>query len=164
MNKDTEKKVSAYAQLTGFHRAVPIILIALAVFVTICFFTQEQTGSFGIAIAGTLKGLFSIGGYFIPALLLVHALFYPFDIQRRKLVSRIIFSFVLLFFISAFTHAIGNWGVDPTFSASDSWVNGRDGKGGGFIGAVLAFAIVKVIGYVGLIILAATISISSILL
>ena len=120
MNKKEEKRISAYAQLTGFHRAVPIILIALAVFITICFFTQAQTGSFGIAIAGTLKGLFSIGGYFIPVLFLVHALFYPTDIQKKKLVARIIFSFVLLFFISAFAHAIGTWGQDPTFSASES--------------------------------------------
>ena len=157
MNKKDEKKVSAYAQLTGFHRAVPIILIALAVFVTICFFTQEQTGSFGIAIAGTLKGLFSIGGYFIPVLFLVHALFYPVDIQRRKLISRIIFSFVLLFFISAFAHAISIWGMKPEFNAGEWWTNGTVGVGGGFLGGVFAFAIIHTIGHIGLIILAVTV-------
>ena len=157
MNKKDEKKVSSYAQLTGFHRAVPIILIALAVFITICFFAQAETGSFGTAIAGTLKGLFSVGGYFIPVLFLVHALFYPTDILKKKIVSRIIFSFVLLFFISAITHAISTWGTEPTFSASESWDNGRESTGGGFIGAAISFAVVKVIGYIGLIILTATV-------
>ena len=157
MNKKDEKKVSAYAQLTGFHRAVPIILIAVAVFVTICFFTQEQTGSFGIAIAGTLKGLFSIGGYFIPALFLVHALFYPIDIQRRKIVSRIIFSFVLLFFISAFAHAISIWGQKPDFNVVEWWTNGTAGVGGGFLGGIFAYAIIHTIGHIGLIILAITV-------
>ena len=132
MNKNDEKKVGAYAQLTGFHRAVPIILIALAVFVTICFFAQSETGSFGTAIADSLKGLFSIGGYFIPVLFLMHALFYPSDIQKKRLISRIIFSFVLLFLISALTHAITNWGAEPTFSSTESWDNGRANIGGGF--------------------------------
>ncbi len=157
MDNQNKKKEGAYAALTGFHRAVPIILIALAVFVTICFFTQEQTGRFGIAIAGTLKGLFSIGGYFIPVLFAVHAFFYPSDIQKKKLIPRIISSVVLLMFISAFTHAISTWGADPTFSAGDSWDNGKNISGGGFIGAALSFAIISVIGHVGLIILGITV-------
>ena len=85
-NRDKNKD-GAYAQLKGFHRAVPIILAAFAVFITLCFFTKDSTGAFGRVVSGFLLGAFSIGGYFIPVLFLVHALFYPTDIQKKKLVA-----------------------------------------------------------------------------
>ena len=89
---DNNKKRSAYSQLRGFHRAVPIVLFAIALFVAICFINQN-TGALGRAIAGFLLGSFSIGGYFIPALIAIHAMFYATDVKsRRVLISRIIFS------------------------------------------------------------------------
>ena len=77
---ETTKRKGAYAELTGFKRAVPIILTALAVFIAFCFVLQD-TGAFGRAISSVLLGLFSIGGYFIPAFLVVHAVFYASDVR-----------------------------------------------------------------------------------
>ena len=74
MQKNTKKKSGTYSELTGFRRAVPIILTALAVFIALCFIMQD-TGAFGRVISDVLLGLFSIGGYFIPAFLVIHALF-----------------------------------------------------------------------------------------
>ena len=157
MENNNKKKEGAYAQLTGFHRAVPIILIALAVFIAVCFFTQNHTGQFGIVIAGTLRGLFSLGGYFIPVLFVVHALFYPSDIQRKRLIPRIIFTALLLIFISCFAHAISTWGAEPSFDAALVYENGKMNVGGGVIGAAFAFLIISVIGHVGLVLLALTV-------
>ncbi|MBO5945620.1 MAG: hypothetical protein J6Q69_03335, partial [Clostridia bacterium] len=153
-NKDKNKE-GAYAQLKGFHRAVPIILAAFALFITLCFFTKESTGAFGEVVSSFLLGAFSIGGYFIPVLFAVHAFFYPSDIQGKKLVSRVIFSVILLIFISAMTYAFSIVGEEnPVFSPADFYANGQNNVGGGFVGGVIGFAIIKLIGTVGLIILA----------
>ncbi|MBR5817162.1 MAG: DNA translocase FtsK 4TM domain-containing protein, partial [Clostridia bacterium] len=151
------KSVGAYAQLTGFHRAVPIILIALAVFVTVCFVTKEQTGSFGIAVSDTLTGLFSIGGYFIPVFFLIHAFFYPTDIQKKSLIARVLSTVVLLLIISAFVETVGTWNQHPSFDAKAAWDNGKRCVGGGTVGAAVAFGLVAVIGYIGFAILAVTV-------
>ena len=86
MSDNTPEKKGTYADLKGFHRAVPIILAAFAVFVTLCFFTKDGTGAFGKAVSEFLLGSFSIGGYFIPVLFALHAIFYPSDIQEKRLI------------------------------------------------------------------------------
>ena len=55
MSDNKEKKESAYSQLKGFHRAIPIILSALALFIAVCFITKN-TGTLGRAISGFLRG------------------------------------------------------------------------------------------------------------
>lgn len=160
MQNKEKSKEGAYASLTGFHRAVPIILFAIAIFIALCYFTKDHTGAFGRVVAGFLLGSFSIGGYFIPVLFAVHAFFYASDIQQKRIVSRVIFSVIILIFISAFAHAIYTFNDDlsfSTFSASAVYNDGVLSRGGGFVGAVVACAIVTVIGNIGLIILALTV-------
>ncbi len=157
MTNTQNQKEGAYATLTGFKRAVPIILIAVAVFIAICFFTKNSTGAFGQIIGDFLLGSFSVGGYFIPALFAIHAFLYPSDVQKKRVIKRIVFSLLLLIFISAITHAFFNLGVEPTFDASRFYSEGKSIVGGGFVGGVIAFGITKVIGNVGLIILALTV-------
>ncbi|MBO5945126.1 MAG: hypothetical protein J6Q69_00825, partial [Clostridia bacterium] len=159
MTDNEKNKEGAYAALTGFRRAVPIVLVALAVFISVCFFTQNDTGYFGIAIAGTLTGLFSVGAYFIPVLLAIHAFFYPSDVQKKRLISRIIFSVLLLIFISSFAQAVSNWSwcKDPVFDGALMFENGKMIRGGGFIGGAIAFLIISVIGGIGFILLATTV-------
>ena len=155
MTKKNKYSEGAYASLTGFRRAIPIILFALALFIGLCFISKE-TGTFGVAIGKFLLGAFSVGGYFIPALFALHAFFYPSDFQRKRILTRTIFSLLLLIAISALSHAIYTFGDEPFFSASDFYNDGKEAHGGGFVGGIIAFAIIKVIGYAGLIILAVT--------
>ncbi len=157
MTKKTKKKESAYASLKGFHRAVPIILVAISVFIALCFVTHN-TGKVGLAISDFLLGSFSVGGYFIPAVLVLHAFFYPSDIQKkRRLISRVIFSFVVIITVSAMTHAVANYGEDLVYSARELYENGKSSNGGGFVGGTVAFAIISMIDYLGLILLALTV-------
>ena len=157
MSDNKEKKESAYSQLKGFHRAIPIILSALALFIAVCFITKN-TGTLGRAISGFLLGCFSIGAYFIPALMLIHALFYPTDIKRKRvLISRIIFSLVLVITVSVLTHAIANYGEELFFSASRFYSDGKTLTGGGFIGGAVAYGVIKTVDYAGLIILSVTV-------
>ena len=153
---DNKNRDGAYGQLAGIHRAIPIILVAIAIFIATCFIT-ENTGVFGVALSNFLLGCFSIGGYFIPALFAVHAIFYPSDIQKKKrLISRIIFSLLLVITVSALTHAVYAAKNGLEFSTESFYALGKEAKGGGFIGGVIAYGIITVVDYVGLIILSIT--------
>ena len=150
-----EKKPSAqYSSLTGIHRAVPIILFAVAVFTMFCYITQD-IGALGHAISALFLGLFSYGAYAIPLLLAIHAVFYPADIAEKRVLSRIIFSLIAITFISALAHSITYWSVEPVLNAKEFFTNGQSSVGGGFIGGLVGFCIVKVFGRVGLVIIAA---------
>ena len=95
--KENEKKTDSGSP-GGFHRVVPIILLAVAVFIGICYITSGETGMLGSAISGVFLGLFSAGAYAIPFVLAIHALFYNSDIKEKRILSRIIFS--SLFFVA----------------------------------------------------------------
>ncbi|MBQ7333089.1 MAG: DNA translocase FtsK 4TM domain-containing protein, partial [Clostridia bacterium] len=155
MRKDNKIR-GAYASLTGFRRAVPIILFALALFTGLCFVAPGSVG-LGKYVADFFKGLFSVGGFFIPFLLMIHALFYPQDTLKKRTVSRLVFSVTVLLFFSAFLHAIKSFSTDMTFSPADFYNAGKELSGGGFFGGILGFVLMKVFGPVGLIIIAALI-------
>lgn len=153
MSDNKKQNEGAYAALTGFRRAVPIILVALAVFTGLCFIMQD-TGALGSAISNVFLGLFSVGGYFIPALLAVHAFFYPSDVQRKRTVTRFIFSAIAVITIAALAHSITYFGADLVFAPKEFYKSGTNAKGGGFIGGIVAFGLTKIFGTVGLIIIA----------
>ena len=154
-----EKKLPLSAN-AGVHRAMPIILLAMAVFIGICYITQNDTGMLGYAISGVFLGLFSVGAYAIPALLAIHALFYTADIKENRLASRVIFSALTVVFISAFAHSVATWDIAIDALPFDPVAFYRDGTasvGGGFIGGVLGFALMSFLGHIGVIILSVAI-------
>ena len=147
------KKPASYSSLKGGHRAVPIILIALAVFTGLCFITKD-IGAFGHAISSVFLGLFSYGAYIIPLLLVLHAIFYASDLVDKRVVSRIVFSLIAITAISALAYTFTFWKTGFTFDAAAFYKNGQASIGGGFIGSVIGFCLVKVFGRVGLVIIA----------
>ena len=152
-----KKKPSAqYSTMTGIHRAVPIILFAVAVFTMFCYITQD-IGALGHAISTVFLGLFSYGAYAIPPLLALHAVFYPADIAEKRVTSRVIFSIIAITFISALAHSITYWNDELVFNAVEYFKNGQVSVGGGFIGGIVAFCLMKIVGRVGLVIIAAAI-------
>ena len=155
MTNPSPKKEGGYASLTGFRRAVPIILTAFAVFIGLCFIMQD-TGALGKVISSVLLGLFSIGGYFIPAFLVLHAIFYASDVQKKRTLSRVVFTLIAVITISSLVHTITYFKDDPFFSAKDFYVDGTHSEGGGFVGGLIAFILRKLFGRVGPIIIAIT--------
>ncbi len=152
----TEKKKATYASLKGFHRAVPIILTAVAVFMLFCFILQDM-GVVGNAISDLFLGLFSWGAYVIPLLLVLHAVFYAPDLDENRILSRVVFSLITVTAISALSYAITYWNDELIFSASAFYKNGGELKGGGFIGSVVGFCLIKAFSKVGLVIIAAAV-------
>ena len=144
--RNNKKKKSV--TFTGFRKAIPVMLIALAIFTALCF-VSSGTGALGRAISNVLRGLFSIGAYTVPALILIHAFFYPSDLKKNRVWSRIIFSFVAVISISAITHAFTYFKSDLVFSAADFYSNGIKNKGGGFVGGSVAYGLTWVFGKVG---------------
>ena len=153
MADKNNRKEWAYSSLTGFRRAIPIILVALASFTGLCFIMQD-TGALGKAISNIFLGLFSIGGYFIPVLLLVHAFFYASDVQKKRNIVRVIFNLLALVTFSTAVHAISYFKIYFPFAPSEFYKSGVQGKGGGLVGGAVAFFLTKVFGTVGLIIIA----------
>ena len=103
-------------ELSGILRAVPIVLAALALFITLCFVTGE-TGAFGSFISRFFKGLFSYVAYLIPVLLALHAIFFSSDVKEGRLVSRIIFSVLALVTLSEVAYMITAFGGGLTWGA-----------------------------------------------
>ncbi len=155
-NKNKTKKQSAYASLKGARRAVPVVLFALAVFTALCFIIPSGVG-LGKYIGGFLLGLFSVGGYLVPALMAIHAFFYPSDVRKKRAVGRFVFTAILLLAFSALLHAVKTFGTDMSFSPKQFYNDGKELSGGGFFGGIVGYALIKLLGPVGLIIFAALI-------
>ncbi len=152
-----KKKASAqYSSLTGIHRAIPIILFAVAVFTMFCFITQD-IGALGHAISTVFLGLFSYGAYAIPLLLALHAFFYPSDINENRVLSRVIFSLIAITFISALSYSITYWNDEFALDVAEFFKNGQSSVGGGLVGGIVGYCLIKVFGRVGLVIIAAAI-------
>ena len=103
-NKNNESKEGA-TKVSGFARAMPLILWAVAIFLALCFITEE-TGSFGKFISESFKGLFSYVAYIIPLLIATHAIFLRSDLEKKRLASRIIFSILALITLSQLAYLI----------------------------------------------------------
>ena len=152
----TQKKnpSATYSSLKGFHRAVPIILYAIAAFTLLCLLSVDM-GIFGNAISNLFLGLFSYGAYALPLLLCLHAVFYPSDMAEHRMTSRIIFSLITVISIASLSYAITNWNNELVFNASAFYNAGKDHVGGGFVGGLVGFVLIKAFSKIGLIIITA---------
>ncbi len=140
-----------YSRLTGFRRAVPIILAAVAVFIAVCYIAGD-TGLLGKGLNAGLLGLFSYGAYAIPVLIILHAIFYAEDYAKSRVLSRTIFSVITVILISSVEYAVIFWNQDPAFTPGQHFLAADCG---GFLGSTVAYALVHALGQVGLIIFAA---------
>lgn len=154
-----EQKTQKTASV-GLRRAMPVILLAIAAFIGICYITKNNTGMLGHAISEAFLGLFSVGAYAIPVLLAVHALFFSSDVREKRLLTRSVFSVLTVIFISVLAHSVSTWGVDAAALPFDAVAFYNDGTrlvGGGFIGGVIGYALMRFLGHLGVILVAVVI-------
>ena len=104
-----------YSRLTGFRRAIPIILAAVAVFIAVCYLAGD-TGLLGKWLNAGLLGLFSYGAYAIPVLIILHAIFYAEDHAKSRVLSRTVFSVITVILISSVEYTVIFWNQDPAFT------------------------------------------------
>ncbi len=150
--RETQENNSSEKNSGNFRRAVPIILSAVGVFLALCFFRQN-TGSVGAFMSKMLMGLFSFAAYLLPVLLLLHAVFFKSDIEKKRLSSRIVFSGVSMVSFSLLISAFSHMKEEYDFSLSAFFQNGRNRQGGGVIGDTFHFVLEKAFGSIGVIII-----------
>ena len=152
---NNDKKVP-HSRYEGLHRAMPIILVAVALFIELCFFLEDM-GILGKAISGVMLGLFSYGAYLLPILIVVHAIFYREDIERERILSRIFFSLAILLIFSSAIYTFGHLDGNVSFNPAQSYADGQARHDGGFIGNLISFALIKIVGVGGYFIIAGAI-------
>ena len=150
---DNNENKSYYSSLRGFGRAVPIILITVAAFITACLFS-DGVGQIGAPIRAALLGAFSYGGYFIPLLIAIHAIFYAADYANGRVGARLGFSICALLSSSCVEYALTFSEGEAVFSPVHFY---NTQSGGGFVGGVIGFGLTHVVGYVGALIVVAAI-------
>jgi len=153
-NNENTVSGAASDEILGFAKAVPVILFAVAIFITLSFITDE-TGAFGGFVGAFLKGLFSYIAYTIPVFIAIHAVFFFSDLKNKRAISRLIFSLVTLLTMSLLAYVIPNMANEITFDAVKFYTDGMSNIGGGFIGSAFAYGLIKIFGKVGVIIITA---------
>ncbi len=138
---------------SAFVQAVPLIITAIAAFLAVCFIFGD-TGSFGHGVTSVFGGLFAKGAYAIPILLCLHALFFKIDRSKRAVISRIVFSAIIVLIVASIDYMICYWGTEPAFDAARFYT---EQICGGFVGGLFAFCVTFIVGAPGLIILDATV-------
>ncbi len=146
MSENNNQK-NKFSDLTGIHKAIPIILGGLALFIGLCLIIPDM-GALGGAIRGLLLGLFSFGAYVIPIALAVQAICYAEDLARKRLVSHSVFSAVATLLVSCVEYAIFHLGREAVFAPADNFANMN---GGGFFGGVFGFPLTAIVGQIGVI-------------
>jgi len=154
--KEPAKAKTKDGQIVGFQRSVPVLLCALGVFIGLCFISGS-TGIFGTLITQTLLGLFSWAAYFLPFLLILHAIFYIADLHAGRRLSRLIFTVATMIAIASLIHAFTYLREDFAYHAAAYFENGKACIGGGFVGGSIAFLIKEAFGHVGLIVITLTV-------
>ena len=146
------KKNNKFSDLKGIHKAVPIVLIAVAIYIAVCLFVDM--GPIGEGTRLILRGMFSWGAIMVPIALVAQALCYAGDLANKKILRRCIFSLVSVLLASCIDYAIFSWNGDIAFAPADALLNMN---GGGFIGGTLGFLLASLLGQLGVIIFCVTI-------
>ncbi len=121
---------------------VPWVLGACAVFFLIFLIFPAQTGSVGQPVSDFLRGLFGVGAFLLPILMLNVAVFWKRDFESGIRVYKIVFSVLFLLFFCAFCGVFAADEVVRTFEIGKLYEAGRTLTGGGALGSLLANALI----------------------
>ncbi len=128
--KDLKKRIRPEDR--AIHILMPYILGLMALFFGLCFILGEEKLGFLGKISVLLQGLFSVGAFAFPLLLLLHAFFYKRDLAAGSYLYKFWFSFgdmtLIAVLYSIFTGEKATWDVAANFKG------GIDLTHGGFIG------------------------------
>ncbi|MBQ2731403.1 MAG: DNA translocase FtsK 4TM domain-containing protein [Clostridia bacterium] len=121
---------------------VPWLLGAVSVLSFICLLFPDSTGVLGPAVSGFLRGLFSVGAYLFPVLLLNIAIFWKRDEESGIRTHKIVFSVLFLLFFSVFCGIFATDELVETFAPATLFSEGQALHGGGLLGSLVANALI----------------------
>ena len=126
------------------HILMPYILGLLALFFALCFLLGEEKLGFLGKASVLLQGLFSVGAFFFPVFLLLHAVFYKRDLSAGSHLYKFWFSFGDMTLIGVlyglFTKEKATWDAAANFNG------GMELTTGGFVGGTVLKLLQTVVG------------------
>ena len=143
-DSEVKKAPKVKKENTALIKSIPIIMIAVAIFISLCFVTKD-TGMFGAWITDVLKGLFSYMAYTIPVLMVLQALLFAEDHKNRKVWVRIFFSALILTTLSVIAYVIPNITEEFVFTPAEFFEAGKTDIGGGLVGGAVSAGVVSTI-------------------
>ncbi len=146
-----ERESYSNSDLQGFHKAVPIILTAVAFIIFAGYLTEGSTG-FGNVVSLVFKGLFGFGAWVVPVALILHSFFYSEDLGKGRIRSRIIFFVIVMIIASTLNYAIEFWN-EPKANLVIPKDFTEVKNSGGYIGCALAWGLMHLFGPIGIIII-----------
>jgi len=155
-NKNTKDVKHTLPSDKMAHKLLPFVWFALAIFLFLCFFIRDAFGLtesdnlFGPVGEGLhilFFGLLGLGAYLIVAFLIYLGIMWRRLVDRRRVIVKLIFAFVIILLVSALFEIFV---TDENYPGIDVlWQNGGELIGGGVLGGSLgwlSYAGIKLVG------------------
>ncbi len=162
--KSTGRKTSSknsYEDEGMMDEVISLIVIAISIVALISLFT-DKIGIVGEVIGNVLRGLFGLGGYFLPFLVIAFCVWMLFSEERRGFKLKIGASVLFIVCMASFAHAISSTG-QGTLTVSNLYSSGAASNGGA-VGGIIGGTMVKYFDKLGTYIILSVLIIVSIVL
>ena len=154
--REREEKNGA-KQPSVIHQFIPFILFALALLVAVCLIGAElaeaDMGIAGNFISMLFCGLFGIGAFLVPVILVYMGIIWWKSVEDHKVKSKLIFAAVSALLISAIINVILTYSDDPSFDIGGLWSAGVELVGGGLLGGLVSGVCVVLFKSIGALII-----------
>ncbi len=132
------------------HIILAVVLLAISAFLIISIFSG-LAGAIGRGIRYTILGLFGFMGFILPFYFLIYSIFLIANKENKKGKTGTILFMIGFFILISVTYSIATMEELSQISFDWDWLKdcftqGTTGKGGGFIGTLIAFALASLIG------------------
>ena len=138
-NETPEKKLAPPSSRL-LHQFLPFIFIVLAILIAVCLIVVEladkDMGVIGSLISHALCGLFGIGAFFIPIIIVCLGINWHKIIDAYRTTSNIVFAVISMVMISSVIHVFYTGDV-ANFSVTSLWEIGIKPGGGGVVGGFI---------------------------
>ncbi len=139
-----ELKTRRRPEESALHILMPYLLGIVALFLLLCFlFGEEKLGYFG-KISVFFSGIFSVGAWAMPFLLVLHAIFYKRDLGAGSHLYKFWFSFGDLVFFGVLCALFSS--QEPSFQLAENFQAGMEYRGGGALGGFVYALLDKTVG------------------
>lgn len=145
--KQSKKKVTKVYDSAISKEIVGICMIGISILILIGIFT-DKSGVFGEILRSVFIGLFGVGGYIIPILAMILGVFYILG-DFSRLIHTSVYTGALILMLITFFHILF-YGEDMSVSllSTDYMICGA-WYNGGYIGALLSYVMLHLVGIYG---------------
>ncbi len=140
--KDLKRRIPLEEK--AIHILMPYILGLLALFFALCFLLGEEKLGYLGKVSVLLTGLFSVGAYAFPLLLVLHAVFYKRDLLAGSYLYKFWFTFGDMTFLGVLCGLFSK--RETTFAVAENFERGMTLTGGGLVGGTVHALLDKTVG------------------